>query len=146
MSPALPARGSTRSDEGADTFEPPETPISSATPRFGRRRFLLVPSLPASALLSGHHRDTINQILRHPVGHNIDWQSIVSLLKAIAVVKTHNGKLLVTLANETETFEPPKGKDIVAQRVVDLRRMLRGAGYMIGKEAGSASSKPVRDA
>ncbi len=80
--------------------------------------------------LSGHHRDTVSHIFQHAVGHNIDWPSVVSLLEAVADVKeTHNGKLLVTLGTETETFEPPRHKDIDAQQVVDLRRMLKSAGY-----------------
>jgi hypothetical protein len=39
----------------------------------------------------------------------------------------------VTLGGETETFERPNDKDIDPQQVVDLRRMLRNAGY--GPEA-----------
>lgn len=82
--------------------------------------------------LNGHHRETISQILQHPVGHNIDWRAVVSLLRAVAIVEeTHNGRLLVTLGDATETFEPPRHKDIDTQQVVDLRRMLKGAGYGI---------------
>jgi hypothetical protein len=40
-----------------------------------------------------------------------------------------NGHFRVTLGTETETFEPPKHKDIDLQQVVDLRRMLKSAGY-----------------
>ena len=80
--------------------------------------------------LSGHHRETISQILQHPVSHNIEWRAVVSLLQAVAQVEeTHNGKLLVTLGGETETFEPSNHKGINTQQVVDLRRMLRGAGF-----------------
>ena len=46
------------------------------------------------------------------------------------VEETHNGRLLVTLGDETETFEPPRHKGIDTQQVVDLRRMLKGAGYV----------------
>jgi hypothetical protein len=85
---------------------------------------------PAPVQLNSHHRETVSHIFRHPVGHNIDWQAVVSLLDAVAQVEeTHSGKLLVTLGGETETFEPPRHKDIDAQQVVDLRRMLKGAGY-----------------
>jgi hypothetical protein len=80
--------------------------------------------------LSGHHRDTIAHILQHPVGHNIEWRSVVSLLEAVGQVEeTHSGKLLVTLGTETQTFEPPRHKDIDPQQVVDLRRLLKNAGY-----------------
>ena len=87
-------------------------------------------SSPKDTHLSAHHRETISQILQHPVSHNIEWRAVVSLLEAVATVEeTHNGKLLVTLGGETETFDQPRHKDIDAQQVVDLRRMLKAAGY-----------------
>jgi hypothetical protein len=80
--------------------------------------------------LSSHHRDTLQQIFRHPSGHNIEWHDVLSLLEAVGSVKeSPDGKYLVTLGGETEAIERPKHKDIDVQRVVDLRRMLRAAGY-----------------
>jgi hypothetical protein len=91
--------------------------------------------------LSGHHRDTVSRIFAHPVGHNIEWQAVVSLLEAVAYVEeTHSGKLTVTLGSETETFEAPRHKDIDAQQVVDLRRMLKGVGY--GPDGGAVPEGP----
>jgi hypothetical protein len=82
------------------------------------------------AQLSSHHRDTLEQLLRHPAGHNIEWHDVLSLLGAVASVEeSHDGKYVVTLGGETETIERPKHKDISTQQVVDLRRMLRAAGY-----------------
>ena len=53
-----------------------------------------------------------------------------SLLEAVGtVIQEHNGKLEVTLGAETEVLQPPHGKDIDAQMIVDLRRMLTNAGY-----------------
>jgi thiamine biosynthesis lipoprotein ApbE len=87
-------------------------------------------STPAPAHLNHHHRDTLSRIFQHPVGHNIDWQDVLSLLRAVATIEeVHGGRYLITLGPETETFEPPKHKDIDAQQVVDLRRMLKNAGY-----------------
>ena len=55
---------------------------------------------------------------------------MLSLLEAVAdTTEEHNGKLKVKLGSETETFRAPHGKDIDAQMIVDLRRMLAGAGY-----------------
>ena len=89
-----------------------------------------MPSTPESVHLSNHHRNTLSQIFQHPVGHNIEWRDVLSLLEVVASVEeADNGKLLVTLGTETETFEPPRYKDIDAQQVVDLRRMLSNAGY-----------------
>jgi hypothetical protein len=80
--------------------------------------------------LNSHHRDTLAQIFQHPVSHNIQWRAVLSLLEAVASIEEHHdGRFLITLGAETETFEPPRDKDIDAQQVVDLRRMLRNAGY-----------------
>jgi hypothetical protein len=50
-----------------------------------------------------------------------------------------NGKFAVTLGPETEVFEAPRGKDIDEQMAVDLRRMLKHAGF------GPAGEAPVPD-
>ena len=63
----------------------------------------------------------------------------MSLLDAIgATTHEHNGKLKVTLGAETELVPAPHGKDIDRQVIVDLRRMLTGAGYAPGGEATPA--------
>jgi hypothetical protein len=54
---------------------------------------------------------------------------VLSLLRAVAVVtEGHDGRFTVTLGAETETFDVPRGHDVDEQMVVDLRRMLTGAG------------------
>jgi hypothetical protein len=104
------------------------------------KKELTMTSIRPPIHLNNHHRDTLAQILRHPAGHNIEWHSVLSLLGVVASIEeTHHGRFLVTLGDETETFEPPKHKDIDAQQVVDLRRMLTNAGY--GHEHG-ATSRP----
>jgi hypothetical protein len=100
-----------------------------------------VSSTPAPAHLNSHHRETLAQIFQHPAGHNIEWHSVLSLLEAVASVKeAPHGRYLVTLGTETETFEPPKHKDIDAQQVVDLRRMLKNAGFAPEQSKGDATS------
>jgi hypothetical protein len=89
-----------------------------------------MPSTPEPVHLNDHHRNTLSQIFRHPVGHNIEWREVLSLLEALgAVEQRHDGKWVVTLGSETETLERPQQKDIDAQQAVDLRRMLSKAGY-----------------
>jgi hypothetical protein len=89
-----------------------------------------MPPTPESEHLSGRHRDTLQQIFDHPVSHNIEWHAVVSLLEAVGTVSTsHDGKLDVSVGAEKAFLEPPKGKDVDAQTVVDLRRMLAAAGY-----------------
>lgn len=87
-------------------------------------------SQPGPEHLNNHHRDTVRQIFRHPVSHNIEWHAVVSLLEAVGTVTVrHDGKVAVTVGPEREFLEPPAGKDIDVQMVVDLRRMLSDAGY-----------------
>ena len=85
---------------------------------------------PTPEHLDGRHRDTLRQILRHPTSHNIEWRAVTSLLDAVGTVNEHHdGKLAVTVGSQSAFLEPPKGKDINEQMVVDLRRMLSEAGY-----------------
>ena len=80
--------------------------------------------------LNNHHRNTLRQIFQHPAGHNIEWHAVLSLLEAVGTVTVHkDGKVELTLGSETEFLEPPAHKDVDTQTVVDLRRMLRKAGY-----------------
>lgn len=79
--------------------------------------------------LSSRHRDTLEKIFSHPSSANIEWREVRSLLEAVATsTEESNGKLKVTLGDETEALDPPRGKDIDQQMIVDLRRMLSNAG------------------
>jgi hypothetical protein len=79
--------------------------------------------------LNNRHRDTLRKIFGHPASGNIEWRQVLSLLEAVGTVdEEHNGSFKVTLGAETETIGRPRGKDIDRQMVVDLRRMLTGAG------------------
>ena len=82
------------------------------------------------AHLSSHHRDTVEKIFARPTSRNIEWREVVSLLESIGTVThEHNGKLRVSLGPETEVLPAPHGKDVEVQLVVDLRRMLKQAGF-----------------
>jgi hypothetical protein len=94
------------------------------------------------AHLNNHHLDTLEKIFSHPASGNIEWRSVLSLLETTgSVTAEHNGKLKVSLGPETEVIEPPRGKDVDVQLIVDLRRMLEQAGYAPG---GSAVSRDLR--
>jgi hypothetical protein len=87
-------------------------------------------SSPESQHLDNHHRNTLRQIFQHPASHNIEWHAVTSLLEAIGTVAVHpDGKVTVRVGSETEIFDPPAGKDIDVQMLIDLRRMLTQAGY-----------------
>jgi hypothetical protein len=85
---------------------------------------------PEPEHLDGRHRDTLRQIFQHPSSHNIEWRAVMSLLEAVGTVDVRrDGKVAVKIGPEQEFLEPPAGKDIDDQMIVDLRRMLREAGY-----------------
>jgi hypothetical protein len=82
-----------------------------------------------AADLNHHHRDTLERIFSHPSSGNIEWRQVLSLLEAVGTTTEElNGKVKVTLGLETEVLQPPSGKDIDQQMIVDLRRMLTNAG------------------
>jgi hypothetical protein len=82
-----------------------------------------------AAHLNNRHRDTLERIFSHPSSGNIEWRQVLSLLEAVGTTtEERNGKLKVTLGGETEVLQPPGGKDVDQQMVVDLRRMLTSAG------------------
>jgi hypothetical protein len=74
------------------------------------------------------HRDTVKQILAHPASGNVEWRRVRSLLEEVGEVTEEGNKLRVTLGGETEVLHRPHGKDVDAQMIVDLRRMLTRAG------------------
>ena len=94
---------------------------------------------PEPEHLSNHHRNTLRRLFQHPVSHNIEWIAVVSLLEAVgSVTEQPHGKVVIVVGSEIEYFDPPAHKDIDTQAVVNLRRMLRMAGY--GPEAGRDGS------
>ena len=87
-------------------------------------------SSPESPHLDNHHRNTLRQIFAHPVSHNIEWHAVTSLLEAVGTVEVrHDGKADVRVGSERAFLEPPVGKDVDVQMVLDLRKMLSRAGY-----------------
>jgi len=85
---------------------------------------------PEPEHLDNRHRDTVRKIFEHPTSHNIEWREVMSLLEAVGTVDVrHDGKVAVKIGPEREFLEPPVGKDIDEQMVVDLRRMLSKAGF-----------------
>ncbi len=88
--------------------------------------------------LNDHHPDAIEKIFSHSSSGNIEWRQ-VQLLNAVGTTtEDHNAKIKVTLGPETEVLRPPHGKDIDEQTLVDLRRMLRQAGF--GPEGDPATA------
>ena len=79
--------------------------------------------------LDGERHNTLEKIFSHPSSGNVEWRQVRAVLEGIgAVTEEHSGRLKVTLGDEPEVLQPPHGKDIDQQVIVDLRRMLRRAG------------------
>jgi hypothetical protein len=80
--------------------------------------------------MNNRHRDTIKRIFSHSSAGNIEWREVLSLLDSLGeTTEEHNGKVRVTLGPETEVLHPPHGKNVDEQMLVDLRRMLKQAGF-----------------
>jgi hypothetical protein len=82
----------------------------------------------AATGLNSDHRDVVKRLFAVPPSENVKWRQVRSLLDALgAVTEERNGKLKVELGGEVEVLEPPRGKDVDRQTIVDLRRMLARA-------------------
>ena len=75
--------------------------------------------------LDNEQRKTLEQILDHRSGANIEWRHVRALLEALGTVTDdHNGKVTVTVGAVSEVFQPPREKDVDEELLSDLRRML----------------------
>jgi hypothetical protein len=80
--------------------------------------------------ISGRHQDTVRQVFAHPLSHNIEWRAVVSLLREISDVEERSdGKVEVKSDGQTFVFTRPRQKDIDANEVVELRRLLETLGF-----------------
>ena len=83
------------------------------------------------APVNAEHEDTLEKILNHPASGNVEWRQVRSLLEAVGTVTDrHNGRVEVTIGDETEVLDPPADKDVDKQMIVDLRRMFTRAGVV----------------
>ena len=83
-----------------------------------------------NARLEHRHRDTLEKLFAHPTSANIEWREVLSLLEATgATVDEHGRKVEVKLGDQLAFLEVPHGKDVDRQLIVDVRRLLTGAGF-----------------
>ena len=83
----------------------------------------------AHAKLTGHHLVTAEKILNHPASHNVEWHDAAALIAEIgSITEASNGRFTVTIGEETQVFDRPRGKDLDTQQIVDLRKMLKAVG------------------
>jgi hypothetical protein len=78
-----------------------------------------------SDTLDNEQRKTLEEIVDHRSGANIEWRHVRALLEALGTVtEEHNGKVTVTVGGMSEVFQPPREKDVDEELLSDLRRML----------------------
>src|SRR5271170_7182645 len=71
----------------------------------------------AHAKLTGHHLVTAEKILSHPANHNIEWHDAAALIVEVGTItEANNGRYTVTLGDETQVFDRPRGKDLDTQQ------------------------------
>ena len=79
--------------------------------------------------LDSHHRATVEKIFRHPTSHNIKWHDVLSLLGERGDGhREPRGPLHRDPRGRDPDLRGRPGPRPRDQAVVDLRRMLRGAG------------------
>lgn len=79
--------------------------------------------------LSHHHRTTLEHLFDHQRS-NIHWREVRHLLEAVGTVEDeHNGKVKVTVGDDTIVIRDPGHHEIDKQLIVDLRKMLTAAGF-----------------
>jgi hypothetical protein len=75
--------------------------------------------------LDNEQRKTLEQIVDHRSGANIEWRHVQALLEALGTVITEpNGKVSVTVGGLSEVFQPPREKYVDEELLSDLRRLL----------------------
>jgi hypothetical protein len=75
--------------------------------------------------LDNEQRKTLEQVVDHRSGANIDWRRVRALLEALGTVTEEpNGKVRVTVGGLSDVFQPPREKDVDEELLSDLRRVL----------------------
>jgi hypothetical protein len=87
--------------------------------------------------ISASDQRTLQSAFRHPVAHNLEWTSVVSLMKAIGEVNhRHNDEFEFKVLGKVYLTHKPHTKDLTSTEVTKLRKFLTDTGY-------SADSEPI---
>ena len=81
--------------------------------------------------INHHQRATLDKLMAHPTSHNLHWKEVIHLVEALgAVEEKHDGKVKLTIGENSEVFDP-NHKDVSMEQIADLRRMIKAAGFEI---------------
>jgi hemin uptake protein HemP len=84
----------------------------------------------AGQVLHGAHLRTLEALFRHPTAHNLEWQDVITLFERIGSVHRRGGdKFSLEVAGEHLLIHKPHTKDLTSSEVVDVRNLLRNAGW-----------------
>ena len=75
----------------------------------------------------------LEKVYTHPVTHKLTWHEVETLLDAVGELEVkHNGSWHITIGGQPAVFHVNHGKELTTQQVMELRKMLSGAGLEIG--------------
>jgi hypothetical protein len=88
--------------------------------------------------LDHHHRHTVEQIFGHPIGHNIKWRDVVSLLERIGDVhESHRGGWTCTAEGVSISLGRARGRDLSEDQVMRVRHLLQSFGVSVSGGAAA---------
>ncbi len=94
-------------------------------------------SLPQGAL----DRGTLERIFRHPAAQNIHWDDAVALFETIGNVEhTHSENWMFHIGAESQVVQRPHTKDLTGAEVIELRKLLKRAGWSAEGDVGSPAA------
>ncbi len=77
--------------------------------------------------LSGADKATYQTIFRHPVSHNLEWRSVISVFNHLGEVEEEpNGKMKFTRNGQTLTFHS-RGKEVEVEEIMHIRHFLESS-------------------
>lgn len=82
--------------------------------------------------LSGRHQDTLRHVLAHPLSHNVEWQALVALLREVGSVEEQGEHVTIEAGGQRLVLRRPRGKDVEADELAEVRRFLGALGYPAG--------------
>ena len=99
------------------------------------------------ANLSGHHRKTYDALFGHPLPANLDFNDVLSMLKAMPdaeVDEAHDGHVRVTRGSSTITIHRPKGKDFHDKvELTQLKHFLEKTDVPAANKESEAAAVPA---
>lgn len=82
-----------------------------------------------SIKLDHHHRITAQKLFTHPIGHNIQWVDVCTLLERFGDVhESHRGNWAVTVDGVTTSFGSTRPRDLTEDQVIKVRHFLEQHG------------------